>query len=216
MTLIQKESDMPNQNQNLDTFPPPPPVVEFVIQGADGTQAKHELPWLPGLRPVDYETLGACVAVFVTATENPEAVLAPEALANIQTQFVIDRLTQDHHLGSGAPRWKHVYAERAAVAVWEYVRMIVNTIDRTSRFGWSKSAPEHLREAYKAYRRSAFEDAAPKIECAIASMHRAFCSLRVGQPDATSAELVGQVLDSLGSLLSCPHPEPMPGLLPMY
>ncbi|MDE2416224.1 MAG: hypothetical protein KGN32_00315 [Burkholderiales bacterium] len=141
----------------------------------------------------------------------------PDMEARIVTSFVVARMTSgEGSRGTGAPDPTRAWAERAAVATWEFARTLVNTSERTGRHAWQQSAPDHLREAHKGYVMDSWMDVLPKLVGQAEAAKKAFNALRIGNPPMTPAEIVGVVLSAMPGMMERAHPEVVPSLKPMY
>lgn len=192
------------------------PSVEVVVRDGERVSV-HKLPQLPGVSVHVYEYFCEQLHGLAEVGIDQLGPEDPEMDARIVTTFVIARMsTGTGSNGTGAPDPGRAYAERAGIATWEFARGVFNTSERTSRYAWNRNAAEHLQEAHRSYVQDAWLDALPNLAAESESAKRAFRALRLGNPQATPAELVGMVLSAVSSAIEYPHPEKVPSLMPSY
>lgn len=186
---------------------PPLPTFPVVIHGDDGSYVTHKLPPLPGVNQAVYEMLGTLLECFGNDLYQPNTELTPDEIAQVTVQRVFERLAApDPRFGN--PDHKRIYAERAGVAIWEFVRIAVNTIERTRRHDWNKAHPDYFA--------AAADDAFSKMQGVHLAARRALRALQIVQPSTTPVELIGQVVDALAGVMEHPCREAVPSVMPMY
>jgi hypothetical protein len=198
---------MPNTNAAFEaTFPQRPTFPVFIhCQGMD--PATFKLPYLPGVNLAVYEMLGEFLRCFGSDLYEVGQEHTAEEKSQITAQFVFERISAaDHRFGK--PDHRKIYAERAGVAIWDVVRIIANTIERTRRHDWNNKHQDYFA--------AAADDAWSRIQGAHMAARRALRALQIGQPNATPPELIGQVLVALASVMEYPHPEEVPSLMPAF
>ncbi|HMM84659.1 hypothetical protein [Azohydromonas sp.] len=151
------------------------------------------------------DLLGSLIE-FTASDPYPYSAAAADA---IRARFASD--AHEHT----EPKWRHVYAERAAVAIYNHHKETVCMIDRASRYGRS-AGPKHLLEHHRDYCGDSLDATMPRLQVELLQAARALTALRIGQPDVTDAEIAMQILDALLGALDFPHSAPLADLQPNF
>jgi hypothetical protein len=198
---------MPNTNATFEAAFPPRPTFPVVIHCQGMDPATYNLPYLPRVNLAVYEMLGEFLRCFGSDLYEVGQEYTAEEKSQITAQFVFERISAaDQRFGK--PDHRKIYAERAGVAIWDVVRIIANTIERTRRHDWNHKRPDFFA--------AAADDACSRMQGAHMAARRALRALQIGQPNATPPELMGQVLEALAGVMECPHVEEVPSLMPAY
>lgn len=151
------------------------------------------------------DLLGSLIE-FTASDPYPYSAAAADA---IRARFASD--AHEHT----EPKWRHVYAERAAVAIYNHHKETVCMIDRAGRYGRS-AGPKHLLEHYHDYWRDRLGAALERGANELVVAARAITALRIGQQRVSDAYVAMQIVDALLDLLMHPHPAAIEDLYPYY